>query len=172
MTNNLDKTDTAPAKPTKTLAEEISERMAVERQEAQAAQRLQAEQNEAMHAAEEAEKLRAELAIAKVREAVLSPKRSIFKRVMILEPAEVQKPPQEHAGFDPHRHLSWIGYQWQASESASAAQQVIKYCKDNDINFRLVASYLETFLVDRCGHVRRDVEPDSFSLQVSFRGRY
>lgn len=168
MTNNHDKTVTTPAKPTKTLAEELVERIAAELQEAQAANRFQEEQDEALRAAEQAEKLRAELAIAKVREAILAPTRSIFKRVMILEPVEVHTPPREHAGFDPYRHLGWSGYKWQVSESATAAQQVMKYCDDNNIRFRIVASYLETYLVDKCGHIRRDAEPDSFSLQVAY----
>lgn len=170
MTNNLDSTKTAPAKATKTLAEELAERMAAERQEAKAAARLFDEQDQAMRAAKEAEKLRAERAIAKVREAILAPTRSMWKRVMILEPAELEKPRRECASFDPNRHTDSSGYKWQALQNATAAQQVIKYCRDNQIQFRLVANYLETHLVDRSGQIRKDVEPDSFSLQVLFQG--
>lgn len=169
MTNNLDTTDTAPAKPTKTLAEELAERMAAERREARAALTLQAEQNQAKWDAEHAaETQRAKRVIAKVRAAILSPTRSTWKRVMTLELAEVIKPAAGYTCFAPYPHTPWHPYRYQVAKNADAAQQVLDYCRENNIAVRLVASYLNTDLLDEKGQVRKDAQPDSFSLQVAY----
>lgn len=170
MTNKLDTTITAPEDPTvKTLGEELSERLTTEWRATRAAQTLQAEQNQAKWDAEHAaETLRAAGVIVKVREAILAPTRATWKRVMSLEPAEVDRPAQGYTCFAPYPHTPWHPYRWQASRSADAAQQVLKFCRDNRISVRLVANFLETDLFDERGQVRKDAEPHSFSLQVAY----
>jgi hypothetical protein len=172
MTSNLDTTITAPEEPkVKTLQEELSERMAAERREARAVQTLQAEQNQAKWDAEHAaETQRAERVIAKVREAILAPTRSTWKRVMTLELDEVIKPGAGYTCFAPYPHTPWHPYRCQVAKNADAAQQVLNYCRDNRISVRLVASFLESDLVDARGQVRKDAEPDSFCLQVAYLG--
>ncbi|CAN5513614.1 hypothetical protein BH11CYA1_BH11CYA1_27460 [soil metagenome] len=154
-----------------TLVQEILQKVEAERKVNQAKQEVAAKRNKKKwDAAHAAETRRANRIIAKIKEAILAPDRSTFKRVMSLEKAEVAVAPgltlRYISAYANRQRMAFNGLQ--PSPNADALQQVVQFCRANRVTFEILASYLAIDFLDYRDQLRETAEPDSFCLRVAF----